>query len=61
VLDAQGRLVGLAFDGNWESISDSWLFRQETARTIMVDVRYMLWVMDKVDHSERLLREVGVP
>lgn len=60
VLDAHGRLVGLAFDGNWESISDSWLFRPETARSIMVDVRYMLWVMDKVDHNERLLKELAL-
>lgn len=60
-LDAEGRLVGLAFDGNWESISGSWLFNPELNRSIQVDVRYMLWVMHHLDHADNLLREMGVP
>lgn len=60
-LDAQGRLVGLAFDGNWESVSGDWLFNPKLNRSIQVDVRYMLWVMHHLDHADNLLKEMGVP
>ncbi len=59
-MDSEGRLVGLAFDGNWESVSGDWLFDQRTNRSIEVDVRYMLWVMHHLDHADNLLREMGV-
>ncbi|ANB17993.1 Hypothetical protein I596_1971 [Dokdonella koreensis DS-123] len=59
-LDAKGRLVGLAFDGVWESVSADWIFNPELTRSIQVDVRYMLWVMDKVDGATNLLQEMGV-
>lgn len=59
-LDAQGRLVGLAFDGNWDSISGDWIFDSKLTRSIQVDVRYMLWVMDKIDGAQNLLKEMGV-
>jgi len=59
-LDARGRLVGLAFDGVWESVSADWLFNPALTRSIQVDVRYMLWVMDKVDGANNLLQEMGV-
>lgn len=60
-MDAQGRLVGLAFDGNWESVSGDWLFNPQLNRSIQVDVRYMLWVMHHLDHADNLLKEMGVP
>ncbi|MBL8296752.1 MAG: S46 family peptidase [Rhodanobacteraceae bacterium] len=59
-LDAQGRLIGLAFDGNWDSVSADWIFDPKLTRSIQVDLRYMLWVMDKVDGAQNLLREMGV-
>ncbi len=59
-LDAHGQLVGLAFDGNWESVSGDWLFNPQLNRSIQVDVRYMLWVMHHLDHADNLLREMGV-
>jgi hypothetical protein len=59
-LDKNGDLVGLAFDGNWESVASNWLFNPVVSRTIHVDVRYMLWVMDEVDHAERLIEEMGL-
>ncbi len=59
-LDSEGRLVGLAFDGNWESVSGDWLFDQKTNRSIEVDVRYMLWVMHHLDHADNLLREMDL-
>ncbi|TDR44109.1 peptidase S46-like protein [Tahibacter aquaticus] len=59
-LDAQGRLVGLAFDGNWDSVSADWIFEPKLTRSIQVDVRYMLWIMDKIDGAQNLLKEMGV-
>jgi V8-like Glu-specific endopeptidase len=60
-MDANGQLVGLAFDGNWESVSGDWLFNPQLNRSIQVDVRYMLWVMHHLDHADNLLQEMGVP
>ena len=59
-IDDQGRLVGLLFDGNWESMISDWDFLPELTRSIHVDVRYMLWVMDRVDGAWHLLEEMGV-
>jgi hypothetical protein len=59
-LDAKGRLVGLLFDGNWESLVSDWDFVPEVTRSIHVDVRYMLWVMDRIDGAWNLLEEMGV-
>lgn len=59
-LDSRGRLVGLAFDGVWDSVSADWIFNPRLTRSIQVDVRYMLWVMDRVDHADNLLREMNV-
>src|SRR3546814_76952 len=60
-LDAKGELVGLLFDGNYESLSADWIFNPDLTRSIHVDARYMRWVMDEVDHAERLLEEMGLP
>ncbi len=59
-LDDQGRLVGLLFDGNWESMISDWDFLPEVTRSIHADVRFMLWVMDRIDHAWNLLEEMGV-
>ncbi|HFC31054.1 MAG TPA: S46 family peptidase, partial [Oceanospirillales bacterium] len=59
-LDSKGHLVGLAFDGNYESINADWIFNKDLARTIHVDIRYILWIMDKIDHADRLLHEMRV-
>lgn len=61
VLDAQGKLVGLAFDGNWESVSSNWIFDPKMTRMISVDQRYMRWVMQEVYPAPQLLDELGVP
>jgi hypothetical protein len=60
ILNARAELVGLAFDGNHGAIGAEWLFDPKITRTIGVDVRYMLWVMDAVDGAHRLLEEMGV-
>lgn len=60
-LDKKGRLVGLAFDGEWEGIDGDWLYDPRLFRTIHVDVRYMLWVMHHLGHADNLLEEMHVP
>ncbi len=61
VLDAYGKLVGLAFDGNWESVSSNWVFDPAMTRMIAVDQRYMRWIMQEVFPAPQLLEEMGVP
>ncbi len=58
-LNAKGELIGLAFDGNYESIASDWVFMPDVTRSIHVDIRYVLWVMDYVDGAHRLLEEMG--
>ena len=58
-LNAKGELVGLAFDGNYESMASDWLFMPTVTRTIHVDLRYMLWVMDAVAGADHVLQEMG--
>ena len=60
VLDAHGKLVGLAFDGNWESVASNWVFDPAMTRMILVDQRYMRWIMQEVFPAPQLLREIGV-
>jgi hypothetical protein len=60
ILDAQGQLVGLAFDGNWESIVADWMFLDDVTRCIGVDVRYMMWNLEQEPQAARILRELGV-
>jgi len=60
VFNAKGELLGLAFDGNWEAMSGDIVFEPELQRTINVDVRYLLFIMDKIGGADRLLRELIV-
>lgn len=59
-LNAKGELVGLVFDGTIDGVASDVVFNGETTRVIHADVRYMLWVMDKIDNAGHLLREMGV-
>jgi hypothetical protein len=59
-LNARGELVGLAFDGNYEAMASDWLFMPAISRSIHVDLRYILWVLDAVDKADWLLEELGV-
>ncbi len=60
MFDGKGQLIGLAFDGNWDSLSSDINFDTRLARCIGVDIRYMLYLMDKWGHADRLLKEIGV-
>lgn len=58
-LNGRGEIVGLAFDGNYESMASDWLFMPEITRTIHVDFRYVMWLLDAVYPGQHLLREMG--
>ena len=53
ILNAEGHLIGLAFDGNWEAMSGDIAFEPEFQRTINVDARYVLFIIDKVCRSQK--------
>jgi len=59
-LNDKGELVGLAFDGNKEGLSSNVLFNGQMSRTIHVDARYMIWMMDVVDGADHLIKEMGL-
>ncbi len=59
VFDGKNQLIGLAFDGNWDSLSADIYYDKTLARCICVDIRYVLYMMDKWGHADRLLNEIG--
>ena len=59
IFNGKGELLGLAFDGNWDSLASDIFFDRQLARTINVDVRYMLYLMDSWGHADRLLKEIN--
>ena len=58
VLDADGCLIGLAFDGNWESMSSDVMFEPALQRCICVDIRYVLFLVDKLGGASHLIDEL---
>jgi Peptidase S46 len=58
VIDANGNLIGLAFDGNYEALSHKIAFDKDLNRTICVDVRYVLWCIDKLGGAKNLIDEL---
>ncbi|HEX6179570.1 MAG TPA: S46 family peptidase, partial [Thermoanaerobaculia bacterium] len=60
VLNAKGELVGLLFDGTYESLGSDFLVDEDITRSIVADAQYILWVMDAVDRAHNLMREMGV-
>lgn len=56
----KGQLIGLAFDGNWDSLSSDINFDKRLARCIGVDIRYVIFLMDKWGHADRLLKEMNL-
>lgn len=59
-LNSKAELVGLLFDGTFESVNSDWDFDPRTTRTIHVDTRYMLWVMEYVDGATNLIEEMTI-
>lgn len=60
VMNARGELIGLAFDGNWEAMSGDVAFEPELQRTIAVDIRYVLLVIEKFGGAGWLLDEMDI-
>jgi hypothetical protein len=58
VLDANGNLIGLAFDGNYEALSHKIAFDKDLNRTICVDIRYVLWCIDKLGGASNIIKEL---
>ena len=58
MFNGKGELIGLAFDGNWDSLSSDIYFDKHLARCIGVDIRYVIYMMDKWGHADRLLKEL---
>ncbi len=60
VINGGGEIIGLAFDGNYEAVASDYMFDTELNRTIAVDSRYILYLIDKVYHLEALMRELTI-
>ena len=58
VIDGSGNLIGLAFDGNYEALSHKIAFDKDLNRTINVDVRYVLWCIDKLGGAKNIIDEL---
>ena len=58
VIDGKGRLIGLAFDGTWDSLSSDIYFDTTLARCIAVDIRYVLYIVKHWAHAARLIEEM---
>ncbi|MEY4940944.1 MAG: hypothetical protein RIQ93_2679 [Verrucomicrobiota bacterium] len=59
-LNAKHELVGLLFDGTYDTVASDFFFDPAQTRSIHCDTRYMLWIMSEVDHADHLLREMTI-
>jgi len=60
VINAKGHLIGTAFDGNWEAMSGDIYFEPEIQRTISVDIRYTLFIIEKYAGAHNLIKEMTI-
>jgi hypothetical protein len=60
LINAKGELIGVAFDGNWEAMSGDISYETELQRTISVDIRYVLFIIDKYAGAGHLVREMSL-
>ncbi len=60
VINGKGEVIGLAFDGNWESVVGDYVFQEPLNRTISVDARYVLFVLDKFSNAQNILNELKI-
>lgn len=58
VINGEGHLIGIAFDGNWDSMVGDLSYQKDVQRTICVDIRYVLWFIDKYAGAQNLVNEV---
>jgi len=60
VINANGELIGLAFDGNWEAMSGDIAFDKKYKRTIAVDIRFVLWLIDEYGGAKNIIQELDL-
>ncbi|WP_066756020.1 S46 family peptidase [Crocinitomix algicola] len=60
VIDADGNLMGINFDRSWESTMSDFMFDESRCRNIVVDIRYVLWVIDKYGEASHLIEEMNL-
>ena len=60
VLNAKGELMGCVFDGNWEALTNNIIYHTDKQRTIAVDIRYILFILDKFAEAETIMKELNV-
>ncbi|TCJ14001.1 S46 family peptidase [Flaviaesturariibacter flavus] len=60
VINGNGELIGLAFDGNYEALSHKLAFDKDLNRTICVDIRYVLWCVDKIGGASNIVKELSI-
>ncbi|MBQ1654505.1 MAG: S46 family peptidase, partial [Bacteroidales bacterium] len=60
IINGKGELIGLAFDGNWEWLCSNLIFSPEMQRTINVDARYVLWVIDELYGAKNIINELDI-
>ncbi|MBT8260890.1 MAG: S46 family peptidase, partial [Bacteroidia bacterium] len=60
VLNGKGELIGLAFDGNIEAMAGDVIFDKNLQRTINVDIRYVLWLIDKFSNAKHIVDELTI-
>ena len=60
IMNAKGELIGLAFDGNWESMSSDVMFEPDLQRCINVDIRYVLFIIEKYGNAKWLIKEMDI-
>lgn len=60
VINSKGELIGLAFDGNWEAMSGDIMFEPDLQRTINVDIRYVLFIIDKFAGATNIIKELTI-
>lgn len=60
LFNGKGELLGLAFDGNWDAMANDLMFTSELTRTINVDIRYILFMIEKWGKAERLIKEMDL-
>lgn len=60
VLNAKGELIGCVFDGNWEALTNNIIYHTDKQRAIAVDVRYILFIIDKYAGAQRIIEEINI-
>jgi hypothetical protein len=60
VINAKGELIGVAFDGNWEAMSGDLAFENQLQKCINVDIRFVLWIIDKMAGAQNLIDEMTI-